>query len=102
MSTGGKLASLQFNLAGTRTEGLARALRHLERLELRRHLIGKRCDRGLIALMYVQQHHLGGRDRFADARTDESAAHLDPLAVEIQNRRDDREIVRTLDLVQVV
>src|SRR5258708_35655663 len=102
MSTGGKLASIQVNLAGTRAEGLARAWGHPESLELRRPLIGKRRNRGLIALMHVQQHHLCGRDRFADACTDVATADLDPLAVEIQNRRDDRKIVRTLDLVQVV
>src|SRR5579863_2916603 len=102
MSIGEALATLQFDFARARNEGLMRGWGDLEALEQGDRLVRKRRGPGLVPLVNVQQHHLGGRDRFGDSGAHESAADVDALAVEIQNGRGDAEIVRTLDLVQVV
>src|SRR5271154_4769 len=102
MSIGKASATLQFDLARVRNEGLMRSRGGLEALEHGDHLVGKRRGARLVTLMHVQQHHLRGCDRLGDSGAYESAADVDALAVEIQNGGGDAEIVRTLDLVQVV
>ena len=51
--------------------------------------------------MHMQQHDLAGCRCVVQAAANEAAAHLDALAIGVQNRGLDDEIVSTLDLVQV-
>ena len=54
---------------------------------------GKGRARGLLALMHVQQHELGGRGRTVDPRAEEIAAGVDALAIEIEHRCRDAQLV---------
>src|ERR1700722_12529746 len=94
-------AAQYFDLSRSGPPRSAGLSRHFERLEPGIDVLRKRRARGLFALVHVQQHDLAGCRGVVQAAANEAAAHLDALAIGVQYRGLDDEIVSTLDLVQV-